>query len=129
MSLPRLELHDILPRMLMKQEWLGLMFDGADTVAQLVDGITAAVAISYAREGGTRTDSADRERTRICIELVRVMRGDMQWSVSRIIDSLPDAICKRLRGEDWEPEKNPAWAGGNSRLVVDPSKLRHALPD
>ena len=113
----------------MKQvPFLGFMFE-PQTISTLQDGIVRAVALSYAKEGGRRTDAEDRDRARKCIDLIRIMRGDMHWSVPRIVDELPEALRTRVRGEHWEPSKTKAWAGDNAKLIVDPTSLKHALPD
>ena len=113
----------------MAQEFLGFMFD-PQLISELNAGIIRAVNQSYTtapvRE---RTDVGDRERVRLCIVLIRVMRGDMKWSVQRIVDNLAAALTARVQGESWEPAKNTAWAGDNAKLIVDPVQLRHAMPD
>lgn len=93
-----------------------------DKIPQVVAGIEAAVIASFAVDAdrrsivmpaGSRITAAEmKRRVEMCVEMFRVLRGDAKWSVTRIVDHLPDMLRKKLDGEEWMPAENgPAhWA-------------------
>lgn len=78
-----------------------------------VNGITDSVALSYLshpmKNGATKAENA--RRAQICIRLLRVMRGDLGWSVQRCVDTLGTALTSELDDVRWTPPKNnrDAW--------------------
>lgn len=77
----------------------------------VVNGITDAVAMSYVshpmRQGATGKEN--KRRTQICVKLVRLMKGDLKWSVQRCVDELPAALQIELSGQRWQPPARDSW--------------------
>lgn len=107
----------------MAGEFLGVLKDPM-AIREVVHGMSTAVAASYALEGGRRTQAEDGRRAKLCVDLVRIMRGDCGWTIRRIVDELPEALRARVRGEDWEPPKGVLWTGPNGRILGNPANLR-----
>lgn len=94
-----------------------------DKIAPVVHGIEQAVALSFAedREPGriilvhalprvTRAEMV--RRIQLCVKIFRVLRGDLKWSIERILDSMPKYLRAELDGTAWEPEaKRQSWFG------------------
>ncbi len=84
------------------------------TIAEICLGIEASVSTSFVQDATTPsgliktsghiTQAEMKRRTRMCVEIFRVLRGDMKWSWQRAIDHLPVYLRKQLDGENWEPE-------------------------
>jgi hypothetical protein len=93
-------------------------------LAKVVLGIEAAVAASFLVDHdrssiimpfgrGDVTQAEMKRRAEMCRDMFRELRGDLKWSVDRIIDQLPDMLRKRLDGEDWIPKNlGPRWWAG-----------------
>ena len=86
------------------------------TIPKLVYAVEKAVVRSFeGRHGmivvpGTATTSEQKLRVNMCLDIVKVLRGDMKWSWERIIDHIPGYLSKKLDGSDWEPSARAAWA-------------------
>lgn len=77
---------------------------------RVVEAVTTAVAISYVSHPvRNRTDAEDARRSRRAIAIVKTMRGDLKWSVSRTCDSLPQALQSDLSGIDWASARRSWW--------------------
>ena len=94
-----------------------------DKVGKVVIGIEAAVAQSFMEDaqpgriiivhGGNRITQAEiKRRGEMCIKIFRVLRGDLKWTVERILDHLALYLRKELDGVTWEPEaRRASWFG------------------
>lgn len=91
-----------------------------DRIADVVRGIEAAVLKSFQSDqapgrivlvnGGPRiTRDEVRRRSALTLDIFKVLRGDMKWSVERIIDALPGLLRKKLDGVSWEPTARAMW--------------------
>ena len=86
-----------------------------DVIPRLVHAIEDAVVRSFeGRHGmiilpGVVNESEQKRRVNVCLDIVKVLRGDMQWSWQRIIDHLPGYLSEKLDGNDWEPSARAAW--------------------
>lgn len=95
----------------------GLALD-AKALAEVTLAVEAAVVTSFVQDDsrsvikrvGRITQNDMRQRGQICINIFRVLRGDMKWSRQKCIDFLPAYLRKQLDGEDWEPEARTVWA-------------------
>lgn len=65
---------------------------------------------------GEPTQAEAKHRAKMCIEMIRILRGDLRWGVQRIVDRLPSMLTKRLKGEEWNPEKERAMWGPNDKV-------------
>ena len=77
--------------------------------------IESAIAASFALDGGTMTDAEVKRRFNMCQNIFKVLRGDMQWGIERIIDHLPQYLRAELSGASWEPDKRQCWIPGDGR--------------
>ena len=50
-----------------------------------------------------------KRRTEMCIHIFKVLRGDMKWSIGRIVDHMPLYLRKELDGESWQPSAHTHW--------------------
>lgn len=99
----------------------GEMFELAATperLAELTRGVETAVRKSFfddhKRDGAViHTQEEVKRRAKICVDVARVLRHDLQWSVSRIVDELPNALRARIDGTPWDPSKlRSVWSPG-----------------
>lgn len=83
------------------------------SIGYLAKGIDKAVSKSMIVEPTLRLDRSQEARRRvlICIELFRIMAGDMKWSAQRAADQLPSYLLKKLRGEQIEFSNRASWSG------------------
>ena len=85
-------------------------------ISPLVRAIESAVAASFRGKHGSIiipgrvTQAEQKRRVNACLDILKVLRGDMQWSWQRAIDHLPGYLDKKLTDNDWEPAKRAAWA-------------------
>lgn len=94
-----------------------------DKVGKVALGIEAAVAQSFIDDmqpgrviivhGGNRITQAEiKRRGEMCIKIFRMLRGDLKWTIERILDHLPQYLRKELDGLTWEPEaRRASWYG------------------
>ncbi len=54
-------------------------------------------------------DTERRRRLALCEKIIRTLRGDMKWSLTRILDHLPEYLRAELDGESWEPSTRESW--------------------
>lgn len=93
----------------MSKPFLDLITEPA-AIKAAVEGITTAVAISYVSHSvRNRTKAEDKRRTQICLKLIRVMKGELKWSVQRCVDELPTALQVELSGQRWMPPTRDSW--------------------
>jgi len=90
-----------------------------DKVGKVALGIEAAVAQSFLEDlapgriiivhgGGRITHAEIKRRGDMCIKIFRELRGDLKWTVERILDHLASFLRKTLDGIPWEPEARRA---------------------
>lgn len=90
-----------------------------DKIGKVVIGIEAAVAQTFLQDsapgriilvhGGARITAGEiKRRTEMCLAIFKVLRGDLKWTVERILDFLPTYLRKQLDGAPWEPEARRA---------------------
>lgn len=83
---------------------------------QVVDGIVNAVHLSYEEDArrlsleghvGRKvlsTEAETKRRVQKCLDMFRVLRGDLKWSIERCVDSMPVYLRTALDGGNWEPD-------------------------
>jgi hypothetical protein len=91
----------------------GLLQD-RDALARVTLAIEKAVDDSFAHHGliivpGSRTAAETKRRVGVCLDIFKVLRGDMKWSWQRAADHIPIYLRKVLDGEPWEPSARAAW--------------------
>jgi hypothetical protein len=101
---------------MVEQKWLG----------RVVTGFGDAIEASFETDQVLRpvnTRSEIERRFRICIKWFITMRRDLEWSVPRILDTLPLALRCELDGERFEPDEiHAAWLkASNVHLESDGS--------
>lgn len=80
-----------------------------DQVARMTVAIERAVMLSFAADGGRMTRDEIRRRFAICEKIVRQLRGDLGWALTRIVDVLPRYLRAELDGIPWTPESRALW--------------------
>jgi len=95
-----------------------------DQIGKVVAGVERAVAASFAEDRRRNlviqvqrvTQAEVKRRGRLCVEIFKVLRGDLHWSWQRAVDHLPAYLRQALDGQDWEPE-------ARQRAMWAPSKV------
>lgn len=94
-----------------------------DKVGTVCLGIEAAVAQSFIEDthkgrvilvngAGRITRDEIKRRGKLCLKIFVALRGDLKWTIERILDHLPQYLRKELDGESWEPEaRRASWFG------------------
>lgn len=85
-----------------------------DRIGQVVRGFEAAIKASFAHDHGPQTQAEIKRRFDICARIFRQLRGDLSWSVPRILDHLPKYLRCELDGEPWTPDNKPVWTPGST---------------
>ena len=88
---------------------------GQDEVARVALGIERAVALSFVADCSRPTSDEVRRRFRICVELVRQLRGDLGWGLQRVVDHLPHYLRCELDGVQWKPDARVVWVPEDNR--------------
>lgn len=100
----------------MAGEIFQLANESPEALGRLTRGVQDAVARSFVEDKNrdrrvVMTQDEVKRRGRICVEVVRSLRGDLGWSVARIVDALPQALRAKLDGAEWDPSKlRHVWA-------------------
>lgn len=81
-----------------------------DMVGKVTLGIQTTIELSFAQDFSRITSDEVKRRFKMCEKIFRELRGDLGWSVQRILDNLPRYLRCELDGVNWEPEKRSSWA-------------------
>jgi hypothetical protein len=96
-----------------------------DQIPNVVAGIEKAVLKSFEEDRAPGriilvtalpriTRDEVKRRSEICMKIFRELRGDLKWTVARIVDHLPKFLRMTLDGVSWEPEaRRSSWAAGS----------------
>ncbi len=79
---------------------------------RIVDRFTTILRRSLSRDrvpSGHITANIIKERFAILERWYRALRNEKKWGVTRILDSLPDALHAELNGQTWQPDKRTCW--------------------
>lgn len=86
------------------------LLQGDETeIVKMVKGFERAIERSFSEDKGTRTNDEVRRRFDICARIYRELRGDLKWSLPRIMDNLPRALRCALDGTPWKPDDRRVW--------------------
>jgi hypothetical protein len=58
----------------------------------------------------TITDREVKRRFAICAKIFEALRGDLKWSIARVLDHLPRYLRAELDGVSWMPDTRGAWS-------------------
>jgi len=83
-------------------------------IFQIVGKIAEVIERSYQTHGCARTAHEDKRRASICVDAVVLMRGDMGWSTSRILDHIGQALTDKLNGGTFTPSTRALWMPGDA---------------
>ena len=61
-------------------------------VARVLLSLELTIAVSFEEDGSRVTGDEIRRRFAICERLMRELRGDLGWSLPRVLDHLPEII-------------------------------------
>ena len=64
---------------------------------------------------GKITVAEVNRRFGICERMARMLRTDLQWGWTRILDRLGDYLDCELSGKPWEPDKRSVWVPDDGR--------------
>jgi hypothetical protein len=93
---------------------------GSRTEAERISArIARTVEASYLedarREGGRpvhRTAAEDKRRINICFDWFKEMRGGGNWSLTRTLDTIPEALRSELDGTPYSMPTQRMWVPG-----------------
>ncbi len=93
---------------------MGVFLDlvSADQLGQVTLAIERTIAESLRADGARVTGAEVRRRFKICERLIRELRGDLGWSLQRVLDHLPRYLRCELDGVPWAPEACGLWVPG-----------------
>jgi len=64
---------------------------------------------SFVRDGAKKTEAEIKRRFTLCYSIFRTLRCDFQWSLPRILDTLPGYLRCELEGMSWQPSERAIW--------------------
>lgn len=91
----------------MNRTFLNLISE--DQLATVTVAIESAVAKSFESEFSRVTRDEIRRRFAICERIIRELRGDLKWTLSRVLDAMPGYLRSELSGVAWSPDERSVW--------------------
>lgn len=90
---------------------MGLFADllAQDQIGRVTRGIEAAVVASFREDRSVQTGAEIRRRFNICVRLVQQLRGELGWTIPRVLDHLPHYLRCELDGIAWTPDARTVW--------------------
>ena len=80
-----------------------------EQLASVTIAIETAVAKSFEADFSRVTRDEIRRRFAMCERIIRQLRGDMCWSLPRVIDAMPRHLRAELDGAPWSPDERAVW--------------------
>lgn len=98
----------------MARELLDLLDGDTANFNRMCVGVTDVIERSFQRDRlmlirPIINDTERKRRLTMCEKIIRTLRGDMKWSLTRILDHLPEYLRAELDGESWEPSARASW--------------------
>jgi hypothetical protein len=88
-----------------------------DQIPKVLGAFESAIAASFmfddmntALKIHRQTQAEVKRRFDICAKIFECCRGDLKWSLDRVIDHLPVYLRNELDGVSWEPSARKTWA-------------------
>ncbi len=99
--------------------WIKMVAEG--DVPKVVRGVECAVVISFrANPMKSVTKAEQQRRIQICFKIFETLRGDLGWSVPKIIDFLPVYLKCELDGVSYDPSTvREGWAPATTEAGLD----------
>jgi len=91
----------------MNRTFLNLISE--DQLAAVTTAIESAVAQSFAADYSRVTRDEIRHRFAICERIIRELRGDLKWTLTRVLDAMPRYLRCELNGVSWTPDERAMW--------------------
>ena len=88
-------------------------------VGRVTRAIILIIYQSFMEDGSRKTYAETQRRFDICIELFKMLRGDMKYSIGRALDTMPHALRCKLDRIPWEPSKRNTWFGKGEKLAME----------
>lgn len=89
---------------------------GRENVPRVVAALTTIVEGSFTVcPARALTKSAVKERIAICLALLQRLKGDLKWSLPRVLDHIPEYLVYELQGVRYEPATGRTWTAGEQR--------------
>lgn len=79
-------------------------------IGPVVRGFETAIQHSFEQDHGPQTQAEVKRRFDICARIFRNLRGDLRWSVPKILDFLPRYLRCELDGQPWTPDDTRVWS-------------------
>lgn len=88
-------------------------------VGRVTRALILIIYQSFVEDGSRKTFAETQRRFDICIELFKMLRGDMHYSIERTLDTIPHALRCKLDRIPWEPSKRNTWFGQGEELAME----------
>jgi hypothetical protein len=80
-----------------------------DQLATVTVAIESTVAKSFDADYSRVTRDEIRHRFAICERIIRELRGDLKWTLTRVLDAMPRYLRCELDGSHWTPDERAVW--------------------
>lgn len=89
---------------------------GEENVTRVASELSSIVEASFVVAPVRRlTRSAIQERIDICLRLLRLLRGDLKWSLTKALDHVAEYLVYELNGVAYTPNPSSTWSPGPRR--------------
>lgn len=91
---------------------------------RVVRAFDRAITRSFDAHGMSHPTRAEvKARFDACVRILRVLRGDMRWGLTKSLDHVPAFLADELAGRKWEPRVRASWIVGPDGNPVDSEKV------
>lgn len=95
-----------------------------DQVGRVTNAFTEMIAASMAVDNAPTTAHEIKRRFGICLRVFRELRGDLKWSIAKILDHLPYYLRCELDGGKYNPNDETR---GRKSWVEQQDPLAHPV--
>lgn len=111
------------PRNMAKGIFADLQRDGQ--LSTITDAVARTVQASFSSHPCINITKRElKRRVDMCTAIIEHTRGDMHWSVSKVVDHLLPFLKVALDGGDWRPGARAVWLEGDPLPTASAELLR-----
>lgn len=82
---------------------------GGQNGVRIATAVRHAITLSFEQDNARKTRAEIRRRVEICWKIVKMLRYDLMWGITRISDHLAQYLRAELDGDTWEPSDRRCW--------------------
>lgn len=79
------------------------------SIGKVIKAFEDTILESYYEDKTRVTGDETKRRFDICAKIFRELKGDLGWSLQRILDHLPTYLRNELDGVLYEPDSRKSW--------------------